>query len=122
MKKKNNRVSIKMSDAERQRLDDLRGNQTISDFLRGLLFQEHTAIKHEAEALQQLIADVALIRVKLSGTSHAIHAATPAHVKALAAYLAEIVRLGNPPAYAGQADTLKALSGRLLDALQEAKS
>lgn len=120
MKKTTKTITIKLTDSQRQKLEVLRGGRSVSAFIRGVLFDQHPAIKQEAEALQQLIQDVAVIRVKLNQPTSA-NVAFPAvdFFQPLAIYLTEIIKLGNPPTYSNQRDKIKSLFNDLMDKLEE---
>jgi hypothetical protein len=96
-------ITIKLTDSERQKLEVLRGDRSVSAFIRSLLFDQHASAKRETEALQQLISDVATIRVKLSNL--ALPESIPDRdffyraFRGLGRYTAEVCSVGHKPEF-----------------------
>jgi hypothetical protein len=117
MKKTTKTITIKLTDSDRQTLDLLRGERNISTFVRSLLFEQQVRSNRRLRHCSSSFADVALIRVKLAESTSGNALYPIDSFRALAIYLTEVVKLGNPPAYSNQHDMITSLFRRLVDSL-----
>lgn len=98
-------ISLKISDAEYQALEMMRGNSTKSDYIRMLISARHEGVKREIGDLQQLITDVNIIKCNLLAGSEST--VSKEALLALAEYLKDVMTIANPPAYANYRDKLQ---------------
>ncbi len=102
------KVSFRLPDDEYERLHMLRGNRSISDYIRSVLSAQHKEAKTEIGEFQNLFRDVTMIRETLLKDLPNQH-----HLLALAEYLKDVMTIANPPAYANYRDKLQELFQRL---------
>lgn len=104
-------VSLKLTDAEFEKLEMLRGNKTKSDYLRELLSRDQQETRKELGDFERLFQDVNEIRQTLA----ALISGLPDQkgLIALAEYLKDVMSISNPPAYSNYADRLQELLQKL---------
>ena len=98
------KISLRLTEPEFERLEMLRGKRSISDYIRALLSGDHKEAKREDAEFHQLFRDISVIR-------EAVLKDLPDQkaLLALAAYLAEVMSIANPPAYAKYEDKQREL-------------
>ena len=96
-------LSIKLTDAEHEKLEMLRGNNSKSDYIRMLLSAHDKEVRNENADFHKLFKDVKLVRESLQNLPN------KNHLLALATYMAEVASIANPPAYANYKDELSHL-------------
>jgi predicted CopG family antitoxin len=90
-------ISVKMSDADYKRLGEERGDKSISEHVRMLIFTHRKEAESESAAFQQLFKDVTLIKGLLSGSLTDL--ATKKDLLALARFIVEVATTGDPLSY-----------------------
>ena len=102
-----------MTDDDFRKLERLRGDKSISEFVRKAILAEDDDFKNDAREFQQLLADVAL-------TKHGMGSlATKKDLLALAAFFIEVASIANPPAYANYRDKLQHLYNDLTSKVEK---
>lgn len=105
------RLSIRLPDSDYEQLHILRGNMTVSDYIRKLIASQRDETKKEVSDFTKLFHDVRTIRETLVALSDELP--NQKALIALADYVKEVVKISNPPAYANYADKLQELLQKL---------
>lgn len=107
------KISLRLSDAEYERLEMFRGEKSISEYIRTLISANDDKVKNEAGDFQKLFVDVAHIREILTKnpTKHK-------DLLALATFMAEVASIANPPAYANHRDKIQELYEAMISTMQ----
>ena len=92
------KVSFRLTDSEYKEIERYRGNRTISEYVRALLFAHHEEARKETVGFQTLFRDVTLIRETIATCLRDLPNQTA--LIALAEYLKRVISIANPPAYA----------------------
>lgn len=100
-------ISVKMSDADYQKVERRRGDKTKSEYVRMLLTADDEHVKKEASDFKQLFDDVKYIKDSLNLSFKELP--TKKNILALVDYLTEVSSIANPPAYSHHEKELKNL-------------
>jgi len=105
-------ISVKMTDADYNRLAEERGDKSISDYVRTIIFSRRKEAEKELGAFQALINDVNIIKESLNNSLKGM--ATKKDLLALSSFFAEIASMANPPAYSHHKTEIQQLYQTLL--------
>ena len=97
------KFSIRMTDDDFKKMERLRGDKSISEFVRSAVLAEEETFKNDAKEFQQLLSDVAYAKHRIASL------ATKKDLLSLAAFFTEIASIANPPAYANYRDKIQQL-------------
>jgi hypothetical protein len=100
-------ISVKMTDADYQKVERRRGDKTKSEYVRMLLASDDECAKKDASDFQQLFKDVTFIKESLKLSFKELP--TKKNILALVDYLTEVSSVANPPAYSHHQKELKGL-------------
>jgi predicted CopG family antitoxin len=104
-------ISVKMTDADYNRLAEERGDKSISDYVRTIIFSRRKEAEKELGAFQKLINDVSFMKESLNTLSKNI--TTRNDLLSLALFIVEVLSVANPSVYANQKDKLQDIYNKL---------
>jgi predicted CopG family antitoxin len=104
-------ISVKMTDADYNRLAEERGDKSISDHVRKILFSRREESDNALNAFQTLLNDVSIIKNSINESSKGL--VEKKDLLSLALFTVEVLSVANPSAYANQKDKLQDIYNKL---------
>jgi hypothetical protein len=105
-------ISVKVTDSEYAKVEMLRGDKTISEYVRMVLFEKGEKANIENNDFLKLFQDVALISDTIKGV------ATKRDLLAHASFLVEVATAGNPLSYSHEQNNIQQLHQMLASKMQ----